>query len=251
MAVTRDCKRSYGQDTALLQTRVSVFWMVVLVAVLIGLPWITSGYLLTILIFCGINCIAALGLNLLTGYTGQISLGHSAFIAVGAYSYAVLAGRAGLPFYLALPLAALISAAVGLVVGLPSLRLKGFYLAIATLGFNFIAEHVLYHWTSMTRGPDGIQIPRPRECWGVLQSDRGVYYLVVGCLVLLMVYMRNLLRSKAGRAFVAIRDTDISARVIGIDRKHSVNPFRGGQKKVAKGGILFGTRVLRLFMLSA
>src|SRR5215470_6717434 len=142
--------------------------------VLAAVPSVATTYWLDVLNRIGIAIIGALRLNILVGYTGQISIGQAAFLAVGAYSTAILETRAGLPFYLAIPLAALIASGVGLIFGIPSLRLKGLYLAIATLAAHFITTYVIIHWESMTKGVLGFMVPPPTVFGLPLDSDARV-----------------------------------------------------------------------------
>jgi branched-chain amino acid transport system permease protein len=153
---------------------------------------------------------------LLVGFTGQISLGHAAFLAIGAYTEALLQAR-GVPFMVSLPCAALLSAAIGWVVGLPALRLKGIYLAIATIAFNVIIEEVITRWEGLTGGNSGLHL-KPVELPGVrIDDDASFYYLCLGLTVLSILALMNLLRSPTGRAFVAIRDSEISASCMGVN----------------------------------
>ena len=138
-------KTDYNQDLRLLQHGIQKFWYAVLLALLLAAPWMLPEYFTAQLTFILIYGIVGLGLMLLSGYTGLISLGHAAFLAVGAYTEAVLSAH-GWPFPLSLAMAALLSAAVGIIVGLPALRVKGIYLSIATMAFGFIVEEVLARW---------------------------------------------------------------------------------------------------------
>src|SRR5881296_3766023 len=147
-------KTDYNQDIRLFQHGGQVFWYALLGVVLIAAPYLVSGYVLSQLQFICIYSIVGLGLMLLTGYTGQISLGHAAFLAVGAYTEALLQA-AGIPFVASIAAAALFAAAVGVIVGLPALRLKGIYLAIATLAFNVIVEEIITRWDAVTGGNSG------------------------------------------------------------------------------------------------
>jgi len=153
---------------------------------------------------------------LLTGYTGQVSLGHAAFLATGAYTEALLQA-AGMPFIVSLVSAALFSAAVGIVVGLPALRLKGIYLAIATLAFNVIVEEIITRWESVTGGNSGKQLKAIEVFGWRLTSPESFYYLCVVLTALSCLALINLLRSPTGRAFVAIRDSEVSASCLGIN----------------------------------
>jgi len=165
----------------------------------------------------GFAIIGAIGLNLLTGFTGQISLGHAAFIGVGAYTSAILVTRLGMSFWLSLPFAGLIAALAGIIIGIPSLRVKGLYLCIATLAAQFIFEFIFVHWESMTKGITGINIPSTRIGGIEFSTEKEFYWITLFLVVLGVGYARNLVRSKMGRAFVAIRDRDLAAEIIGIN----------------------------------
>jgi branched-chain amino acid transport system permease protein len=179
-------------------------------------PFIVSTYMLYILNMIGIAAIAAIGLNILIGYTGQISLGHGAFFGVGAYAAAILATRLGLGFYLAIPAAGIITALVGMIFGIPSGRLKGLYLTIATLAGQFIIEYVLIHWDSLTKGTMGITLPAPKIIQWEIAGDKAFFFLIFISLVLMTWFAVNIMRSKYGRAFIAIRDNDRAAEGMGI-----------------------------------
>jgi branched-chain amino acid transport system permease protein len=152
---------------------------------------------------------------LLTGYTGQISLGHAAFLAVGAYTEAVLQAK-GVPFGVSLLAAGALAGLAGIVIGLPALRLTGIYLAIATIAFGFIVQEVLARWESVTRGNSGITVKSISVGSFQFDAEWKLYYLALGLLVLAVTGVMNLLRAPTGRAFVAIRDSEISAQSMGI-----------------------------------
>ena len=154
----------------------------------------------------GIAIIGAVGLNLLTGFTGQISLGHAAFVGVGGYATAILITRLDMPFWFAMPIAGFVSAGMGLMIGIPSLRVKGLYLCIATLAAQFILEFVFVHWESMTHGIRGINVPAPRIGSFVFDTEKSYYFITLVLVILTVGFARNLVRTKWGRAFVAIRD---------------------------------------------
>ena len=208
-------KTDYGQDINLAKHGGHVFWYGALLLLLLAAPWLFAEYWLAQLTFVLIYSIAGLGLMLLAGFTGLFSLGHAAFLGVGAYTQAVLTNM-GLPFPIALACAAGLSAAVGLVVGLPALRVKGIYLGMATLSFGFIVEEVLARWESVTGGNAGIHIKKPDMFGWVLETGDQFYWLCLVITVLATLGILNLLRSPTGRAFVAIRDSEISAQSIGI-----------------------------------
>ncbi|HET8679423.1 MAG TPA: branched-chain amino acid ABC transporter permease, partial [bacterium] len=181
------------------------------------LPLVGRGYLLFIIVLAASNVIVAVGLNLLVGYTGLISLGHAGFVAIGAYASGLLTSRLGLPWYLAWAGAAAISAAFGFLVGVPALRLTGPYLTIATLGFGIAVYQVLTNWTSLSGGRMGLPVPELSLGIGGLTSTQDLYYVAVGSAVILAWVAYNLTRSHIGRAFVAIRDSDIAAEVTGVN----------------------------------
>jgi branched-chain amino acid transport system permease protein len=210
-------KQSYEEELTLFGTDFGRFWTLVGLVVLLGLmPFTASPYLLYILNTIGIYAIAALGLNLLIGFTGQISLGHGAFFGVGAYAAAILTTKAGFPYWAALPLAGLVTAAVGMVFGIPSVRLKHLYLTIATLAGQFIIEYILVQWDGLTGGAEGILVGSASIFGIPLGSDRAFYYLIFISLILLIWVLSNLMRTRFGRAFVAIRDNDRAAEGMGI-----------------------------------
>ncbi len=208
-------KTDYGQDINLAKHGGHIFWYSVLMALLLAAPWVFPEYWLAQLTFVLIYSVAGLGLMLLAGFTGLFSMGHAAFLGVGAYTQAVLT-NAGVPFPIALACAAGLSAAVGLVVGLPALRVKGIYLGIATLSFGFIVEEVLARWESVTGGNAGIHIKKPDIFGWVLETGDQFYFLCLVITVVATLGILNLLRSPTGRAFVAIRDSEISAQSMGI-----------------------------------
>jgi branched-chain amino acid transport system permease protein len=207
---------SYRGDERIFDTSLPIVALVALLAGLCVVPRFASTYWLDVLNRIGIAIIGALGLNILIGYTGQISIGHAAFLAVGAYATAILEVKAGLPFYLAIPLAALLTSAFGLVFGVPSLRLKGLYLAIATLAAHFITTYGIIHWERMTNGVLGFNVPPATVFGRPLDSDARIFYLVLALVVPATLFAKNLFRTKVGRAFIAIRDRDVAAEVIGV-----------------------------------
>ncbi|GBD12322.1 hypothetical protein HRbin24_00326 [bacterium HR24] len=168
--------------------------------------------------FAGISIVAAIGLNLLTGYTGQISIGHAAFMATGGYTAAIMTTRADVPFWVGLIAGGVFASAYGLIVGLPSVRVKGFYLAIATLAAQFITEWIINHVEWIGGGFQASIIVPPASLGPVrFDTELEKYYLVLALVVLAVVAGLNIARSRLGRAFVAIRDRDVAAEIIGVD----------------------------------
>lgn len=198
--------------------------IVITVIVYILFPFFADEYFLSLASLIGIACIGAIGLNILTGYTGQISVGHAAFMMVGAYTAAILNTRYGVSFVFAVPAAGIMAALVGSFFGIPSLRLKGLYLAIATLAAQFIIEWVINHSKWISGGAFSSIIVNPPDLFGWVPATtnaesimRYKYYIIFVLLAVAIVFALNLFRSPVGRAFVAIRDQDIAAEIIGIN----------------------------------
>jgi branched-chain amino acid transport system permease protein len=212
-------KTSYAADMALFPLPVAR-WSVALLAVfcVVLVPLLFDSDFLTIVNLVLVAVVGALGLNILTGYTGQISIGHGGFMAVGAYTAANLIVRLGLPFWLAIPAGGLMAALVGTFFGIPSLRIKGIYLAIATLAAQFIIEFVINHVTWISGGfQASIQVPAPSVFGWKLETQKQLYFFLLFFAALAILGTMNLMRSRIGRAFIAIRDQDIAAEIIGIN----------------------------------
>jgi branched-chain amino acid transport system permease protein len=220
--IHRECgvlKTTYEADMALYPLPIARWTVAAITAIVfVVFPLVFDEYLLSIVNLVSIAVVGALGLNILVGYTGQISIGHGAFMSVGAYTAANFATRLGFPFWLALPLGGLMAAAVGVVVGMPSLRIKGLYLAIATLAGQLIIEWTINHVTWISGGVQAsIEMPRPALAGHEIASQREMYFFLMVFVVLALVGTLNLMRSRVGRAFIAIRDHDIAAEIIGIN----------------------------------
>ncbi len=208
-------KTSYAADEALFDTSVQRGLLVLLALAAIAFPFVASPYWLFLACLCAINVASATGLNLLTGYTGLVSLGQAAFMSVGAYTVAVLEIRLGTPFLLNLLVGAGFAAAIGVLVGIPSLKVKGLYLAIATIAASVILHFLFSHW-SLTGESRGLSMP-PARLFGLnLDQPFLLYWLIMPVTCLMVLGAANLLRTRIGRAFIAIRDRDISAEVLGI-----------------------------------
>jgi len=207
---------NYFEEFKVFETDFGYFFLVLFLIFLACLPLMTGPYLTFIFNIIGINIIAALGLNLLTGFTGQISIGHAAFVGIGAYTSGILATKLGLPFLVALPAAGLTSAFVGLIFGLPSLRLKGLYLAIGTLAAQFIIEFVIVRWEGLTNGVAGMYMPKPTIFGINVGSEHSFFYVNYAIVFLMLFFSKNLIRTRIGRAFIAIRDNDRAAEAMGI-----------------------------------
>ncbi len=212
-----DFKETYAADEAVFRTGTVRFWMLLLFAGLSIFPFVAGPYLLYMANQAGVAIVAAVGLNILTGAAGQISLGHAAFVGVGAYTAAILTTTLGLPFLVCLPLAGLSAAFFGVIVGAPSMRMKGLYLCIATLAAQMIFEFIFMHWEGLTGGIRGINVPTAQIMGIKLDTEFSFYFVTVPIVIIAVATARNLFRTRVGRAFIAIRDRDISAEIMGIN----------------------------------
>ncbi len=207
---------NYAQEMAILNSRGKWGALAALLVLLFVCPLFLSDRMLTILTTMGIAVVSAHGLNILTGYCGQISIGHSGFMAVGGYTSAILCAKLGWPFWAALPCGALAAGLAGLIFGLPSLKIKGFYLIMATIAAQFIIIWVIIQLRSITGGTDGLLVPKPTIGGLSLSSKINYYYLVLVFAVLATITAHNIVRTRSGRAFIAIRDNDLAAEVMGV-----------------------------------
>jgi len=204
---------SYGQDMAILRTRAQWIALALFIAFLLVFPHFGGIYWTGVFSLIGITVIAVFGLHITTGLCGQINLGQAAFMAVGAYTSAFLTAKVGLPFLVALPCAGIMGGIVGLFFGAPSLRIKGFYLAMSTLAAQFIIV-----WT-VTRlfGAAAMSVPYASIGGFVFDTDTKMYYLIIVLVLIAGLATLNLTRTRAGRAFTAVRDNDLAAEVMGIN----------------------------------
>jgi branched-chain amino acid transport system permease protein len=221
----------YAHDLVLFRSRLSQAAALGAVVLYVGGPLVLGEYWATVLVHTGIAAIGAIGLNLLTGYTGQVSLGHAVFYGIGAYGAAVLAGRWGLPFPLWLVAAAAIGGVVGGLAGPFALRLRGSYLAVVSLGLLVLGQHVFENWTSVTGGLTGTVVRAPVSLGALdvaslavggvrLSRNQGYLYFVWAVVAVLGLAARNITRTRPGRAFQAVRDRDLAAEVIGVSLVH-------------------------------
>lgn len=208
-------KESYIADAALFDSRTQRIWLAMAGALLLLFPFMASDYWLYLACLVSINVAGATGLNILTGYTGLVSLGQAAFMGLGAYTVAIVQARWGTPVLFNLLAGGFVAMLGGIVVGLPSLRVKGLYLAIATIAASFIA-HFLFANLKLTGGTAGLTL-QPATVFGVaLDTSFRLYWVIVPVTLLMLLGAANLFRTRIGRAFIAIRDRDISAEVLGI-----------------------------------
>lgn len=208
-------RTDYRQDLTLWRHSGDLFWYGVLVLLLLAVPQMLGEFYVGELGAVFIFAIAGVGLMLLVGYTGLISLGNAAFLGIGAYTNAILL-KHGVPFLVSLPAAGLFTGLFGIAIGIPTLRMSGLYLAIATLAFGSIVGTVLQKWDAVTGGFDGFPVPTPRIFGLSVESATGIYYVSLAVLVFVLWLSANLLRTPIGRALVAIRDSEISAQSMGI-----------------------------------
>ena len=208
-------KETYIADAALFDSRTQKVWLAVGAALLVVFPFMANDYWLYLACLVSINVASATGLNLLTGYTGLVSLGQAAFMGLGAYTVAIMQARLGTPFLLNIFAGGVVAMLGGIVVGIPSLRVKGLYLAIVTIAASFIA-HFLFANLEFTGGTGGLSVP-PATFFGMpLDTSFRLYWLILPVTIFMLLGCANLLRTRIGRAFIAIRDRDISAEVLGI-----------------------------------
>jgi len=191
--------------------------LVIAAGALVAWPWVAPRYFVFLTTVILVNAIVAIGLNLLSGYTNQLSFGHAGFLAIGAYTAAVLTLRVpGLPVIVTLLMAGLVTAAVGLAFGIPCVRLGGLYLTMATLAFGFVITEAILNLDALTRGADGLRVPVARLGALRLSTDAARYYLVVAVTAVMVLAAVNLVRTRTGRAFLAIRESEIAAEASGV-----------------------------------
>ncbi len=234
-------RTTYQADMTIFPTPLARRVAVGSVVLLLIAPYFLNPYYLNLLIQIGYYGIAALGLNIVVGFTGQISLGHAAFFGLGAFSSAWLNSTTGIPVFFTIPLAGLMTMAVGLLVGIPAGRIKGLYLAIATLASQYILEDFFARAEWFTGGSAGA-MAAPFSVFGyVMNTDKSFFYVVLFYVVVLYVAGANLMRSRDGRAFVAVRDHYLSAEIMGINlTKYRILSFGISSFYAGIGGALFG-----------
>ena len=208
---------TYEQDMALRRTHTQKVRIVIVIVFLLAFPFFANRYYLTLANQVGIAIIGAIGLNILVGYTGQISLGQGGFMAVGASTAGIFTAKMGVPWWASTIIACFVTSLSGAIFGIPSLRLKGLYLAIATLAAQVIILWVVTHWDALTGGVDALVVPNPMLFGIRMNSDFNFYWVIWGLVLIVTLASVNLFRTRFGRAFIAIRDQDIAASVMGVD----------------------------------
>lgn len=211
-----ELRQRYEEDLYLVRGALGWAALLALAAALAALPSLAPGYFLYTASLIAAHVVIAVGLNLLVGYTGQISLGHAGFVALGAYGAAILAARLAVPWWAAMAGGGLVAAVFGFLVGIPALRLTGPYLTIATLGFGIAVNQVLTNWDTLSGGRSGLFLPKLAVA-GTRLADHQIYYLFAAIAAAAIWVAVNLARSHIGRAFVAVRDSDIAAEVMGVN----------------------------------
>jgi branched-chain amino acid transport system permease protein len=205
-----------------------------------AVPLVAGDYWVYLLSLTGAYGVVALGLNLLTGLSGQISLGHAGFFGIGAYVATVLSAKYGVPFLAAAAIAVAVGWLVGLVVGFPAVRLRGLYLAIATLAFGIGVERVIYHFKDITGGPYGLAVSPPAIVGYAFNTPIKLYYLVLAVVVLCVVFTTNVVKSRPGGMLVAMRDSPLAASSVGINvPRLKVLAFAVSAAMAALGGVLY------------
>jgi branched-chain amino acid transport system permease protein len=238
---------TYRADLALRHTPIEYLRLALAIAVVIALPSLASPFWLTVINQIGIAIIGAIGLNILVGYTGLISLGQGGFLAVGAYTAGVVAVKTSASPLVGLVAAVVVTAVVGAFFGLPALRLKGLYLAIATLAAQQIIVWLVLHWEFVTGGTDALVLEPVNVFGWTITGDKQWFWVIAAFAVLATVTATNLFRTGVGRAFVAIRDQDIAAEVIGVDAaRYKVLAFAVSSAFVGLAGALtaYWTQIL-------
>jgi branched-chain amino acid transport system permease protein len=210
-------KTDYDQDIRLFKHE-GYWWSYAALILIVAIaPLVIGSYLQSQIVFVFIYAIVGVALLILTGFTGQASLGHAAFLAIGAYTAAYMQ-KLGVPFVVYFPLAAVIAGAVGALVGFPALRLTGIYLVIATIAFGFIVEEVAARWETVTNGNEGLRVKAVEVLgWTLTRDGNAFYYLCLGVLILVIIAALNILRAPTGRAFVALRDSETAAKSMGVN----------------------------------
>jgi branched-chain amino acid transport system permease protein len=237
-------KTDYEDDIRLMPHSGYAFSYGILLALLVIAPFVLSSYIMSQLVFVCIYATVGVGLLILTGFTGQASLGHAAFLAIGAYTAAYLQ-QYNVPFPVYFLAAGLFSGVIGAMVGFPALRLQGIYLVIATISFAFIVEEILARWESVTHGNEGMRIKTMTLLGAAVPRDSPTFYfLCLAVLILTIVGTLNLLRSPTGRAFVAIRDSETAARSMGINvALYKVKSFGISAAITGFAGVLFAHKL--------
>lgn len=239
-------KTSYTQDIQLFRDKVDAFWYALLAIVVVALPLVLDEYFVGEVTWVWIYGICGLSLMTLVGYTGLVSLGHAAFLGIGAYAHAYFIQH-GVPFIFAMGIAVVITVVAGVLVGLPALRMSGIYLTIATLAFAIIIQEIFSRWESVTNGFAGMPVEKAIIFGVSFESDISFYYLCLFFLAVTLLITRNLLRSPTGRAWIAIRDSEIAAQSMGVNLAlYKTMAFAYSAGLMGMAGALFAHKIAYL-----
>ncbi len=209
---------TYKQDTSLVRTRLRWAGLICLfIFIFLLFPFMADNYVLDVANNIGITIIAVMGLQILVGFTGLISLGHAAFMATGAYVSAMLSEHLGWPFWATMPLAAMAASLLGLLVSLPALRIRGFYIAVSTIATHYIIMWLILHGGDLTMGTSGLDANEIAIGNFTFDTELKMYFLIMLIVVIVVLFASNLMRTKTGRAMVAVRDNDLAAEFMGIN----------------------------------
>ena len=236
-------KTRYEQDIQLFPHSGAAFWYGLLTAAALAAPFLLASFYIGELSLLIIYAIAGLSVMLVVGYTGLVSLCHAAFLGIGAYAHVYCIKR-GVPFLASVGVAGLLTGLTGALVALPAIRMRGLYLAIATLAFGSIVEQVFIRWESVTGGTRGMVVPKPNLFGWSVESETGLYHLCLAFLVLSIVGILNLLRAPTGRAFMAIRDSEIAAQSMGVSlARYKALAFSASAFLAGVAGALFAHKI--------
>jgi branched-chain amino acid transport system permease protein len=221
-----------------------VFLALSSVLLIIVYPAVANKYIVFVMVLALVNIIMAISVNLIIGYTGQVSLGQAAFLAVGAYTTAILSGMLNWPFPIVIFLSGIVAALLGFVAGLPALRLRGLYLAVSTLAFHTIIKYIVSNAKTLG-GSGGVLVGRP-VMWGgfSLDSQLGVYYVGLVTSALCYIAIKNMLAGKEGRAFISVRDQELVASALGVETaRYKLKAFVTSSFVLGVGGSLYGFNI--------
>ncbi|WP_228255716.1 branched-chain amino acid ABC transporter permease [Pollutimonas thiosulfatoxidans] len=217
---------------------------VITVAFIAGITVFGGGYFVYLLNLVGIFALVAIGLNVLTGSSGQISLGHAGFFAIGAYAAALLSSKFGVPFWLAIPIASILTTFIGALIALPALRLKNLYLAIATLGFGIVAQKMIFEWREVTGGGAGLEVPIPFFFGISLADGSRMTWVIAAVLAVATVAAYRIVNGRTGRALTMLSESELAAGCLGIDvARYKVIAFAVSAFYTAVAGGLYANLV--------
>lgn len=209
---------TYIQDSALVRTKYRwTMLLLTLIFLFVVFPTLAGNYVMDVMINIAITVIAVMGLQIITGFTGQISMGHAALMAVGAYTSSILTTHLGMSFWITMPMASLGAGVLGILISMPALRIRGFYVAITTLAAHYIIMWLILHGGNITMGVSGLTASDVRIGSFVFDTERKFYYFIMIITVLVIFFTNNMMRTKIGRAMIAVRDNDLAAEFMGIN----------------------------------